>query len=165
MEIKQPTEDELREFLLCKYLEAQSNQELYEVNKETRKSVAKYKDRLMNVTPELFFRFLSEKGVSGMCISCGSSRLSVPESSIVRWAEGRPKNFKDFTQEEQIELVKNNTQRYVSYTSFDDANKPSGIRKSYYMVHCLNCGYLSLYRSSAVLSWLEKDNVQGGDNE
>ncbi|EBP5350230.1 hypothetical protein XQ60_01715 [Salmonella enterica] len=41
----------------------------------------------------------------------------------------------------------------------------SGIRKSYYMVHCLNCGYLSLYRSSAVLSWLEKDNVQGGDNE
>lgn len=33
------------------------------------------------------------------------------------------------------------------------------------MVHCLNCGYLSLYRSSAVLSWLEKDNVQGGDNE
>lgn len=33
------------------------------------------------------------------------------------------------------------------------------------MVHCLNCGYLSLYRTSAVLNWLEKDKAQGDDNE
>ncbi|EHH3357831.1 hypothetical protein ACK1W8_002193 [Salmonella enterica] len=165
MEIKQPTEDELWEFLLRKYLDEQSNQELDKVNKEARKHVEKYKDRLMKVTPDLFFHFLSEKGVSGTCISCGSSRLSVPESSIVRWSEGVPKNFKDLTQEEQIELVEKNTLRYVSYTSFRDVKRPSGIRKSYYMVHCLNCGYLSLYRTSAVLNWLEKDKAQGDDNE
>ncbi|EAV5088658.1 hypothetical protein ABVL59_004815 [Salmonella enterica] len=165
MEIKQPTEDALWEFLLRKYLEDQSNQELDEVNKEASKHVAKYKDRLMKVTPDLFFHFLSERGVSGTCISCGSSRLSVPESRVVRWGEGKPKNFKDLTQEEQIELVENNTQCFVSYTSFGDVRRPSGIRKSYYMVHCLNCGYLSLYRSSAVLNWLEKDSVQDDDNE
>ncbi|ENA8270593.1 hypothetical protein ABGX67_000496 [Salmonella enterica] len=61
MEIKQPTEDELWEFLLRKYLDEQSNQELDKVNKEARKHVEKYKDRLMKVTPDLFFHFLSEK--------------------------------------------------------------------------------------------------------
>lgn len=160
MEIKPPSEEELHEFLLWKYLEYKSSQEVQEINKEALSHVKRYRERLMKVTPDLFFRFLSEKGVSGACISCGSLRLSVPESSVVQWAENeRPENFKNLTQEEQVELVANNTQRYVSYASLGDVKRPSGIRKSYYMVHCLNCGYLSLYRTSAVLNWLEKDKA------
>ncbi|EAY8115199.1 hypothetical protein V4E24_000863 [Salmonella enterica] len=164
MEIKQPTEEELKDFLLRKYLEEKFNQDIQDANEESRKYVKKYEERLIKVTPDHFFRFLSEKGVSGTCVSCGSSKLSVPEGGIVR-GEKLPENFDDLTQEEKIQLIKNNVQNYVSYVSFEDVRKPSGIGKSYYMVHCLNCGYLSLYRSAAVLNWLEKDSVQDDDNE
>ncbi|EHX63488.1 hypothetical protein ECDEC13B_1631 [Escherichia coli DEC13B] len=45
-----------------------------------------------------------------------------------------------------------------------DVKSIPDMRKTYYTLHCLNCGYLSLYRTSAVLKWLEKDKAQDGEN-
>ncbi|WP_148297064.1 hypothetical protein [Candidatus Sodalis pierantonius] len=43
---------------------------------------------------------------------------------------------------------------YVSYLTWGDESCVSGLIKSYYQVHCLNCGHLSLYRSIVVLQWI-----------
>ncbi|MGA6677904.1 hypothetical protein [Escherichia coli] len=156
MEPKYPTDEDLKNFLLKKYLEEQFQNE---INESNQKDIKKYEERLQEVTPEIFFRFLSEKGVSGACVSCGSPKLSVPESRVIR-AEKIAKEFKKLSQEEQNKVDEGLAQRYVTYVAFGDTLSPSGINKIYYVVHCLNCGYLSLYRASAVLKWLEKDKEQ-----
>ncbi|EFJ2947432.1 TPA: hypothetical protein ACYQQO_002014 [Escherichia coli] len=159
MEINHPTDEELRDFLLKKYLEEQFQNE---INGSNQKDIKQHEELLKEVTPEIFFRFLSEKGVSGACISCGSSKLSAPENRVI-CIDKIPDDFKKLTKEEQHNVVKGLAQRYVAYVAFGDTNTPSGV-SSYYMVHCLNCGYLSLYRTSEVLKWLEKNNVQDDNN-
>lgn len=165
MEIKKPTKKELYDYLLSKYIEDKCKEEADEINKKSMSRVKKHKERLMEITPEIFFRFLSEKGVSSVCPSCGSSRLSAPESMDLCWDKNKkPENFNNLPLEKQSELIKENIKHYVSYTFWGDVKSIPDMRKTYYMLHCLNCGYLSLYRTSAVLKWLEKDKAQDGDN-
>ncbi|EFM9182926.1 TPA: hypothetical protein ACH9SQ_001462 [Escherichia coli] len=165
MEIKKPTKKELYDYLLSKYIEDKCKEEADEINKKSMSRVKKHKERLMEITPEIFFRFLSEKGVSSVCPSCGSARLSIPESMDLCWDKNKkPENFNNLPLEEQSELIKENIKHYVSYTFFGDVKSIPDMRKTYYTLHCLNCGYLSLYRTSAVLKWLEKDKAQDGEN-
>ncbi|EFW1006019.1 hypothetical protein F6S66_12830, partial [Shigella sonnei] len=116
MEIKKPTKKELYDYLLSKYIEDKCKEEADEINKKSMSRVKKHKERLMEITPEIFFRFLSEKGVSSVCPSCGSSRLSVPESMDLCWDKNKkPENFNNLPLEEQSELIKENIKHYVSY--------------------------------------------------
>ncbi|MER2868127.1 hypothetical protein ABTW46_03085 [Morganella morganii] len=167
MGIKQPTDEELKAFLLKKYTEEIMNKMLEhdtdQANKSTKKAINKYKDRLMQVTPELFFEFLVTKGVSLKCNSCGAEELSVPEGSFVD-SEKVPDNFSELDEAQKREVMNQATTRYVSYTILDK-NKDSlhGLLRSYYRVHCLNCGNLSLYRSSSVLQWFEKSKGEQPD--
>ncbi|HCF7883289.1 TPA: hypothetical protein NIU34_000446 [Klebsiella oxytoca] len=55
---------------------------------------------------------------------------------------------------------------YVQYVSFDGIDNPIGLMKSYYTVHCLNCGNLTLYRTKAVLDWFNAlQEKSGGADE
>ncbi|SUC47004.1 Uncharacterised protein [Providencia stuartii] len=165
MDVKLPTDEELKEFILNKYLEEQikSKSDLYveNYNKRAKQAAENHKKKLMKVTPELFFQFLAEKGFSAKCVSCGSSELSVPESGFVD-SEKVPDKFSSLDENTQRSIMEDATTSYVSYISFE--KKPEnvvGLTKSYYRMHCLNCGHLSLYRSSTVLKWLERKEGQG----
>lgn len=164
MDIKLPTSEELQDFLLNKYLEdkAKSNLEndIKNINKQANRSIEDYKKKLMRVTPELFFQFLTEKGFSAQCVSCGAKKLSVPESSFIN-DDKVPNNFEKLSSDEQLEAIEQATTKFVSYISLE--KRSSGffdLVGSYYKVHCLNCGHLSLYRSSNVLKWLEDKEGQ-----
>lgn len=151
IEVKQPTEEELRDFLMRKFLEEQLNKSAEE---HTNKKVNAYKKRLHRVTPTLFRQFLADKGVLFRCPSCGSDDLSVPESFTMQ-PNKIPGDFLSLPEDKQVELVEKLTDAHVSYVSLGNMGPVSGLIKSYYQVHCLNCGHLSLYRSVTVLNWLE----------
>ncbi|MEX9845426.1 hypothetical protein AB7W67_07830 [Providencia rettgeri] len=166
MDAKRPTDDELKEFLLDKYIEEKLQDHADHIkasyNKNLNRSIERYKKKLAKVTPKLFFAFLTEKGFSAKCVSCGSSNLSVPESGTLN-SEKLPENFSTLDDETKRSIMDEAMSSHVSYTSFEE--KPNGIvglSKSYYKMHCLNCGHLSLYRTSTVLKWLEDKE---GNNE
>ncbi|EIX4509137.1 hypothetical protein MKI77_003067 [Escherichia coli] len=160
MELKSPTDEELKNFLLKKYIEEQVQNK---INESNQKTIKQHEERLQGVTPEIFFRFLSEKGVSGACVSCGSSKLSAPENRVIR-VDKIPETFKTLTKDEHSNLATELTQCYVNYVVFGDTGTLSSVSQCYYMVHCLNCGYLGLYRASEVLKWLDKNNAQDDNN-
>lgn len=151
IKVKHPNEEELRNFLLRTYLEDQIKKEAEEHN---RKEIYNYKQRLLAVTPVLFRKFLAEKGVSFRCPSCGSDDLTVPESATMQ-TEKLPENFNSLSSTERGMIVDSLLHYYVSYVTWGEGSHVSHLRKSYYQVHCLNCGHLSLYRSVTVLNWLE----------
>lgn len=155
--VKKPTEEELRNFVMRKFLEEQLNKETEEYNEE---KLANYKQRLMKVTPTLFRKFLAEKGAAFHCLSCGSNELTVPESTTLQ-SEKLPDNFSSLPEAEREMITDALIRSYVSYVTWGNENRVSGLRKSYYQVHCLNCGHLSLYRSAAVLNWLENIEKAG----
>ncbi|EPU1024667.1 hypothetical protein ACJWRY_02015 [Klebsiella pneumoniae] len=165
MDMKKPTEEDLKNFLLQKYLE-ESIITAEKTELEVKRKISeRYRQRLMKVSAEDFFKYLAEKGVSRHCIACGSNKLSVPQSVELK-SEGLPKNFDDLPEMEQELALDTASITYMQYVSFEDLDNPAGLRKSYYMMHCQNCGNLTLYRSSAVLNWLEsKHKNEGGDNE
>lgn len=167
MGINQPTDEELKEFLLKKYAEEIMNkmleQDIDQADKSAKKAVNKYKDRLMQVTPELFFKFLVAKGASLKCVSCGAQELSVPESSFLN-SDKIPANFGELDESQKRAVMAQATTRYVSYITFDKKKDSfHGLLQSYYKVHCLNCGNLSLYRSSSALQWLEESKGEQPD--
>ncbi|CRL46140.1 hypothetical protein SGGMMB4_04487 [Sodalis glossinidius str. 'morsitans'] len=131
-----------------KFLEEQLNKEAKE---RKNKKLANYKQTLMQVTSVLFRKFLAEKGVSFCCPSCGSDELTVPERRLLQ-SKKFVANFNSLPVAEKKDALINS---YVSYLTWGDESCLSGLIKSYYQVHCLNCGHLSLYRSIAVLQWLE----------
>ncbi|CNH93823.1 hypothetical protein ABQG65_22495 [Yersinia alsatica] len=149
--VNRPTEEEMRDFLLRKYIEEQLNQEAEEDRKMKEE---KYKQRLMKVSPALFLRFLEEKGVSLRCPSCNSSELSIPESFTMR-SEKLPASTGSSPDTQQRDVNKLLSDPYVSYIPLGNKLNLSGLIKSYYQIHCNNCGHLSLYRTVTVLKWLE----------
>lgn len=147
-------DDDLKNYLLKLYLEEKLNKQ---TDEDSKKIVEKQMEKLRQITPMLFFQFLAEKGVSGKCISCGSEKLSVPqvlnlkkETTVVEGAgfsidSLRPASFAQFV-------------------SFEDVEKPSGILKTYFIMNCLNCGHLTLYRASTVLKWFERQGSKEAES-
>ncbi|WP_273818150.1 hypothetical protein [Providencia rettgeri] len=159
MDVKHPTDEELKEFLLNKYLEEKTKfnleRSLEDLNKRANRSAKDYKEKLTKITPQLFFQFLTEKGFSAQCISCGAKELSVPESGFLD-DDKIPANFEELNKAEQTEAIEQATTKYVSYIFLEKRSSDFfDLVGSYYKMHCLNCGHLSLYRSSTVLKWLE----------
>ncbi|HBV2138073.1 hypothetical protein [Klebsiella pneumoniae] len=159
MGTNKPTDKELHEFLLKKYYE----EEIFRERADEREKIAlKYKRRLMTVTPHILFDFLREKGASLSCPSCGSNQLSVPERLSMQtespWVASSQEGT---TQSDPSAML---SRSYVGYIILDgDEENIHSLRRSYYPVHCTNCGRLSLYRSASVLSWLE--NKAEGEKE
>ncbi|WP_422527948.1 hypothetical protein [Serratia fonticola] len=156
IEVKQPTEEELRDFLMRKFLEEKLNQEAAEARKKTEE---KYIQRLRKVSPDLFLLFLSQKGVPLVCPSCGSSSLSIPESFTMEKVK-QPSASDNLSHTDQGDAPQSLPDTYVSYIPLGDRNYLLALIKSYYQVHCMNCGHLTLYRSATVLNWLEKINLE-----
>ncbi|HDY3604530.1 TPA: hypothetical protein RQ360_001281 [Klebsiella michiganensis] len=165
MDMKEPTEQELRDFLLRKYYEEQLNDKNDALNNIEQKVTDRYRSRLRSVDAEMLFKYLSEKSVSRHCQACGSEKLSVPQTGYIK-TEQLPKDFDALGEAERGMIEDALSARYVQYVSFGNLNSIVGLRKSYYMVNCLNCGNLSLYRASGVLKWLEdQGSAEAKSNE
>lgn len=175
-----PTNAELNDFLINLYQEHQ----LQEVEKAilshykskhgtTKNSNEKFNQKMSAVTPELFRSFLAEKGVHGQCISCGSNDLTTPETGTMNNDINTGDLLSDIEQynradsEERDNLILNNRifKKHASYSSLVDINNPLYRMRCYFIVHCSNCGHLSLYRASTVLNWLEKKTIKDECNE
>lgn len=162
MSSEEPAKQELQDFLQRMYMEEKLNAESANLEKD---SIQKYQQKLMKINAKIFFRFLMEKGVSNGCLACGSGQLSVPES-IEFLGENVPEDFELLSTEEKMKYVQITKATYLRYVSFDGVDSLIGLRRSYYQVHCLNCGNLTLYRTAAVLNWLESQRVKmEGSNE
>lgn len=119
-------------------------------------------EQLRKVTPELFARFLDERGASRTCLSCGSNRLSVPETSTVDKTK-LPENFTDLTIEEQARLYTDAMTQHISYTFIEEENWPR-LSNVKYRVNCMNCGFISFYRAWPIVQWV-LDQEDGDKDE
>ncbi|CQD76519.1 Uncharacterised protein [Yersinia intermedia] len=124
-----------------------------EEKKRLASSIKKLKDQLSLVTPELFAEFLDERGASKKCLSCGSKKLSVPESGTID-SQSLPEDFGKLSIDEQTKIVANATKRYVTYSFIEEKSRAT-LGNAQYRVNCLNCGYMSFYRAGPVLHWVQ----------
>lgn len=153
------SEEDLKNFLIRKYMEEQITQDVAPHNEDV---LSKYKSRLKEVTPDKLFEFLAEKGVSLDCPACGAIQLSVParyntqieQLSVADEDEITDGNVKDHDSYKMLTKV------YASFLSLGGGQSIADIRRSYYPLHCLNCGNLSLFRTSTVLKWIEKMDME-----
>lgn len=130
--------------------------------KELRdKQFEKIEKQLKKVTSELFARFLDEKAASGVCLSCGSDRLSVPETSML--SKKLPDNFPQLSIEEQEDAIDDAMMHYLSYSFIEDESMPR-LGNVKYHVSCLNCGFISFYRALPVVKWV-LDQEEGKPDE
>ncbi|AJC66875.1 hypothetical protein [Dickeya zeae] len=119
----------------------------------------KLKKRLKQVTPKLFADFLAEKGAAQHCLSCGYTKLSVPESGSFNPAD-LPDSFEEIPIEELMKTIK----RYVTY-HYIDPNAYPRPSNCEYRVSCMNCGHVSSYRVNPVLQWIEDKNKAVDDEQ
>jgi hypothetical protein len=159
MEIKKPTDEELHEFLMIKYIEYQLTQQQKEFNKESESRKVAFENDLRKITPQLFSRFLDAKGVSKNCTLCGSDALSVPEGGIIEGVT-LPDNFDQMKTDEQSRFFQSGKVTYVGYTTLGGKSLSDLLTKTYYPMHCLNCGNLNLIRVRKVLAWVKHESAK-----
>ncbi|MBN5255309.1 hypothetical protein JY459_19150 [Serratia marcescens] len=136
---------------------------------DKRKSFIKEKlfrkldSQVKKVTPELFARFLDDRGASRTCLSCGSNRLSVPETTTVE-RDKLPENLNELSNEELSKATEEALVQYVSYSFIEEENMPR-ISNVKYQVNCLNCGFISFYRAQPVIQWVMDQEEEAGKDE
>ncbi|MBH2886593.1 hypothetical protein ACTVKH_00645 [Serratia marcescens] len=136
---------------------------------DKRKSFIKEKlfrkldSQVKKVTPELFARFLGDRGASRTCLSCGSNRLSVPETTTVE-RDKLPKNLNELSNEELSKATEEALVQYVSYSFIEEENMPR-ISNVKYQVNCLNCGFISFYRAQPIIQWVMEQEEEAGKDE
>lgn len=157
MEIKKPTDKDLQDFLLRKFLEERLNKD---TGSNRDGASEQYKKRLMKITPQVFYKFLHDNGVTLNCLSCGADELSFPESYMMQ-TEMLALGIPDEPECSDPSVPKVFSHPYVSYTTLNGKEDLRSLRKSYYPVHCLKCGHLSLYRTATVLMWIEGLKKEG----
>ena len=118
----------------------------------TDKLFRKLQGQLRKVTPELFAKFLDERGASRTCLSCGSNKLSVPEASTIDETK-LPKDMTDLTNEELVDVQIAAMTQYVNYSFIEEERMPR-LSNVQYRVNCLNCGFVSHYRAYPVVQWV-----------
>ncbi|MGJ0477926.1 hypothetical protein ACR6AP_25015 [Klebsiella variicola] len=164
MDMKEPSEQELRDFLIRKYLDEKIDPDLEPHYAYMTEMMHRYKQELMEINADTFFKFLSEKGVARKCAACGSEKLTVPEVKELK-AKDTPESFDQLNPFEQGFLMGFKGTTYVQYVSLERNDHPANIEKSYYMVHCQNCGNLTMYRTKVVLDWFRSlQDKSGGSN-
>ncbi|WP_370608033.1 hypothetical protein [Citrobacter meridianamericanus] len=160
MEIPYPSEQELKDFLLSLYAQSQAEQQLKEQNKNNNNPVDEFRERLRQVTPELFAEYLTAKGIEQKCPMCGHDKITVPESGFVVKSQV-PENYSSLPEEKKIEAFNKITRSFVTPITLGTDKFTDFLHKTYFPTHCMNCGYLNLYRTRSVLSWLDNKNEEG----
>lgn len=152
MEFQKPTDEQLHEFLMLKYIEYQMEQNIKKHNADHNSAVEEWEDQLRKISPDTFTRYLDDKGARHECSLCGESSLSVPEGMTINPAV-KPEFITEPTIEQRESFYTENMIRYVQWVNLG-TNKINDMKnKTYYMMHCLNCGNLSLIRSRYVIDW------------
>ncbi|EPA0114772.1 hypothetical protein ACQYI3_004338 [Enterobacter ludwigii] len=135
-----------------------------EADKQRDEYEQKQYRRLQLVTPQLFAKFLAEKGVNGHCLACGHTGLSTPEtmgfdSSCNPFPD---KKASELTEQELQQYVDVAAVNYVTPTLIDDSKTPLVSNHQYRLV-CQNCGYISYFRAATVVYWVEDHINHQGD--
>ena len=134
---------------------------------DIEKTAARIKllQRLEKVTPDLFGKFLAEKNASQVCLSCGSTKLSVPESRTIPKPSPADKHSSKSAEEKRQWLI-SQMHPYVTPT-FNHPGEYPRLGNVDYRVSCLNCGHVHLYRAAPTVEWVEwiLDNFAGVTHE
>ncbi|HDR2795153.1 TPA: hypothetical protein QCJ95_003681 [Enterobacter asburiae] len=163
MDYKQPSDEELRRFLL----------ELYINKAETihhpgwikmLSDIQTLTDHMRTLTPELFSLFLAQKGIPQTCQACGVGKLSITEGRSLR-RELLPDDLESLDGDSKAKAYASAMRPFVAWMTFGDEDSPDVIHKSYYPTHCQHCGNLSLYKTRTVMSWLKEQNSKESDDE
>lgn len=109
--------------------------------------------RLEKVSPALFGKFLAEKNASQVCLSCGSTKLSVPESRTIPKPSPADMHSKKSDEEKRQWLIAQ-MHPYVTPT-FNQPNDFPRLGIVDYRVSCLNCGHVHTYRAAPAVEWVE----------
>ncbi|EBB3994477.1 hypothetical protein JKM78_004011 [Citrobacter freundii] len=112
--------------------------------------------RLQSVTPQLFARFLTEKGVPGCCLACGRTDLSTPETTSVDISKspfGKVK-FNELSEAEREEYITATQVNYVTPIKIEP-DKIASVSNHQYRLVCQNCGFTSYFRAANVVYWIE----------
>lgn len=127
-----------------------------------RKHRVKVEKSLKEITPAIFSNFLIEKDASQTCLSCGSSKLVVPESTDLVMADGDLVRYNSPLDEERID----ESNRFIDYVSYSKIDPDSEISFSnvQYTVHCMNCGFMAQYKAGIVVSWYLKETKKSKDD-
>lgn len=133
------------------------------ITEQIRKHSARVEKSLKKITPALFSKFLIEKGVSQKCLSCGSTKIVVPESTDLIAANGELISY-NFPLDEERAKEPEKFIDYVSYSKIDPERSIS-FSNAQYTVHCMNCGFMTQYKAAIVIDWLAKEYQQSKDDE
>lgn len=153
--------DKTPEEIAREYIEQQFADEDKRKERMKDELFRKLEAQVMTVTPELFARFLDERGASRTCISCGSNKLFVPEITLVQ-EDKLPKNFSLLPSDEQSKVMDAVSVQYVSYSFIEEEAMPR-LGNVKYRVNCLNCGFISFYRAYPVVHWVREQEEASKD--
>ncbi|HHR1550280.1 MULTISPECIES: hypothetical protein [Klebsiella] len=162
MDINKPTDEQLQEFLMFKYLEHQAKLNMQDINQHEEDRKAQFEAELRKVTPRDFANYLDAKGIRKTCVLCGSESLSVPEGGVID-SLTLPADFDERTREEKQSFFTTGKVTYVGYITLGEKFSDV-LTKTYYPMHCLNCGNLHLIRVRKVLDWLKDQSKEEGSN-
>jgi hypothetical protein len=104
---------------------------------------------------------MDDKGVGGTCTACGSSDLSIPVGSFIRYHGV----LSDEELKEGKEDLAQTRHRFPSYTFLSDTRAENSITRPYFMRHCENCGYLQLFKAQNVMEWIEDNKSKDAEEE
>lgn len=94
---------------------------------------------IIQITPDIFSRFLVAKSARSGCLSCGSERLFVPHTII---------HSSDPDSDEYDE--KNDP---IFVTPQHPVNTLFRIATARYEICCQNCGFVALHQAQPVIEW------------
>ncbi len=124
--------------------------------KQREDFVKKNYRRLQLVTPDLFSKYLSEKGVSDRCLACGHHALTTPETMGFDSSRSSTpsKKTSEMTGEELNIYTAEAAVNYVT-PSIIDSNRSGMVSNYQYRMICQNCGHISYFRAANVVYWVE----------
>lgn len=106
-----------------------------------------FRNLLESVTPQDFFRFLDEKGVTDICQGCGKKGLQVTATSG-KTNLGALLKGKDGV-------------HFVTFFRLTPDHPGDSDQNYYYKSFCENCGYITMHAVTPVLQWLQSEANQG----
>lgn len=120
--------------------------------------------RIQAVTPQLFAKFLAEKGVPGHCLACGHHELSTPETMIIDSSRSpfADERTSELTEEEIQQHIDAAAVNYVTPSLIDESKSPLVSNYQYRLI-CQNCGFISYFRAANVVYWVEERVNEQGD--
>ncbi len=163
MEIPYPSEQELKDFLISLYAQSQAEQQLKEHNKKNSNPVDEFQERLKKVTPELFAEYLASKGIEQKCQMCRHEKFAVPESGVLIRSE-LPENYLSLPDDEKSKSFDKIVRTFVTPITLGSDKFSDILHKTYFPTHCMNCGYLNLYRARSVLNWIDNKNKEARED-